>query len=567
KGDVLVGDLGDRDFRDLHLGPADKVVEQVDRPLERLQPDGIFCRAHLACSKVQPKYTAAPASTAAPRTERITMPPPKPDAKALYAMAVKLFERGRYAESAAAAEMVLRAHPGHAETTLLRGSALARSGKPTEARRLFAGLLRADPAEHRCHHEISLTHLLEGNLAEAHEALGPALAAEPASPLYLAARAELFQAEGREAEARDLLAPLLGWGSADPRCCIVFAELCGATGRAAEGLEALAPVLESAATLTGPLERRALFARAALLDKAERHPEALDAATEANERAIELRGGPFDSAAHTQRIDALIAAWDRPTIAQSSRRSNPSDLPVFIVGMPRSGTSLVEQIIATHPSAHGCGELGLVTGFVAEVWPADGLPLPLALDPGLLGGSRVSRFASGVLGELRTRGGDATRITDKNPLNLLHLGVIASAFPNARIIHCRRDPLDTCTSCFFHDFVGDLRFTNRLDALGRFYRDADRLMAHWNTVLDLPILEVTYERLVAEQEAVSRGLIEFLGLPWDEACLRFHETERLARTASNQQVRKPMYASAVGRAARYGDRLDPLCAAFTAGAD
>ncbi len=494
-------------------------------------------------------------------------PPPKPDAKALYAMAVKLFERGRYAEAAAAAEKVLRAHPGHTETTLLRGSALARSGKPAEARRLFAGLLRAHPHEHHCHHEISLTHLLEGNLAEAHEALAPALAAEPASPLYLAARAELFQAEGREAEGRDLLAPLLGWGSADPRCRIVFAELCGATGRAAEGLEALAPVLENSASLTGPLERRALFARAALLDKAGQHPEALDAATEANERAIEHRGGPFESDAHTRRIDALIGAWDRPAVAQSSRRSNPSELPVFIVGMPRSGTSLVEQIIASHPAAHGAGELGLVPGLVAEVWPGEGVTLPLALDPAGFGGSRVSRFASGVVREFRRRGGEAVRVTDKNPLNMLHLGVIAATFPNARIIHCRRDPLDTCVSCFFHDFVGDLRFTNRLDALGRFHHDADRLMAHWKSVLDLPMLDVIYEELVADQEGVTRSIIEFLGLPWDETCLRFHETERLARTASNQQVRKPMYPTAVGRAARYGDRLDPLRAALKATTD
>ncbi len=510
------------------------------------------------------------------------MPPTRPDVKAVYARAIKLFELGRYAEAATAAGAVLRTHPNHAETTLLRASAMARSGKPGEARRILAGLLRADPAQNYYRHEISLTYLLEGDLEAAHEAIGPALAAEPRNPLFLAAKAELFQAGSRAAEGRDLLAPLIegcsGWGgwegseggegsTADPRCRIVFAELCGQTDQADRGLEALAPVLETAATLTAPLERRALFARAALLDKAGQHPEALDAATEANERALVHRGGPFESEAHTRRIDELITAWDRPAVERAARRSNPSDLPVFIVGMPRSGTSLIEQIIASHPAAHGAGELGLVPGLVAEVWPKEGVTLPLALDPGAFGGSRVSRFASGVLRELRRRGGEAERVTDKNPLNMLHLGVIAAAFPNARIIHCRRDPLDTCVSCFFHDFVGDLRFTNRLDALGRFHRDADRLMAHWKTVLDLPVLDVTYEELVAEQEPVTRSLLAFLGLPWDGACLRFHETDRLARTASNQQVRTPMYATAVGRAARYGDRLDSLRAALTVGAD
>jgi len=130
--------------------------------------------------------------------------------------------------------------------------------------------------------------------------------------------------------------------------------------------------------------------------------------------------------------------------------------------------------------------------------------------------------------------------------------------PGARVIYCRRDALDTCVSCFFQNFAGEMPFVHDLRALGAFHRDFDRVMAHWESILDRPVLEVRYEELVVKQERVSREIIEFLGLEWDEACLRFHESGRITSTASNEQVRKPMYASSVGRWKRYEPRLGPL---------
>lgn len=479
------------------------------------------------------------------------------DAQA-YARAVRLFEAGRYGEAAAATEPILKRRPGHEQTLTLRASALVRAGRPADARRIFHKLLRTASSPLHLHHEIALTHLIEGDLRQAHDALDKAFEAEPRNPLFAAAKAELFQAGDRHEEGADVLRPLIESGEADERCRIVFAELCAQLRRTDEALSALEPVLDRATELPGPLERRARFAQVSVLDRAGRHAEAFDAAREANDRTIELRGGRFDTAAHSRNVQRAMDAWTRETIAGLARSGEKSELPVFIVGMPRSGTSLVEQILASHPGAFGAGELGLVPDFVREVWPTPAGTLPLAIDPAQLRPARLSRFARATLRELRNAAPQAQRISDKNPLNFLHLGLIAAAFPQARIVHCTRDPLDTCVSCYFLDFKGDLRFTNDLDSLGRVARDAERLITHWRETIDLPILELRYEDLVGNLERSARALIEFLDLPWDDACLRYHETDRLTRTASVNQVRQPIYASAVGRAARYGDRLDPL---------
>lgn len=482
---------------------------------------------------------------------------PNADAQ-LYARAVQLFESGRYSEAARHAEQILKRRPGHAQTLLLRASALARAERPAEARRILERLLRLDPSHHHLHHEIALTHLNEGNLGPAHASIDRALAVEPRNPLYAAAKAELHQIADESAEGVAVLEPFIEAGESDARCRVVFAELCSDVGRSDDAEAALEPVLASASALVPPLERRARFALAAVLDRADRHEEAIDAATEANRRADELRGGRFDADAHELAIDAMIANWDRAAIERLVGDDRDPELPVFIVGMPRSGTSLLEQILASHPAAFGAGELGLVPGFVGDIWPARSPALSLATNPADLTKAQVRRFARSTLQQLRQLGGNTARVSDKNPLNFLHLGPIALAFPGCRVVHCRRDPLDTCVSCYMHDFKGDFRFTNDLGTLGRFYRQYERLMAHWRETLPLQILDLEYESVVNDFDVTARCMIEFLELPWHNACERFHETERLTQTASRQQVRRPLFATAVGRAARYGDRLQPL---------
>jgi hypothetical protein len=232
---------------------------------------------------------------------------------------------------------------------------------------------------------------------------------------------------------------------------------------------------------------------------------------------------------------------------------SPSDVPVFIVGMQRSGTTLTEQIAASHPQVYGAGELehirriagmikiGRPESTVRQLTSADSLAL-----------------AGDYLRKVREIGGDALRIVDKMPHNFQYLGLIAILFPKARIIHCTRDPMDNCVSCFTQSFTGHHGYNTDLRQLGLYYREYRRLMDHWRRVLPIPMLEIDYEEMVADQETQSRRLIDFLGLDWDPACLNFHETDRSVQTASRWQVRQPIYKTSVKRWKDYEKHLGPL---------
>jgi hypothetical protein len=220
--------------------------------------------------------------------------------------------------------------------------------------------------------------------------------------------------------------------------------------------------------------------------------------------------------------------------------------------MPRSGSSLVEHIIASHPEVHGAGErTRLRAWFEAAVQASDGA---IQRDR--------ERIAEGALERLRQLAPSAARIVDKDLSNFLHLGVIHRIFPRARIIHCRRDALDTCFSAYTKLFTGDFPFTYDLREMGLYYRSYHALMAHWRTVLPPRIfMEVDYETLVTEPLETHR-LVDFLGLPWSDDCARFFETRRAVHTASAAQVRRPIYRTSVGRATAVIEHLAPLTEAL-----
>jgi hypothetical protein len=217
----------------------------------------------------------------------------------------------------------------------------------------------------------------------------------------------------------------------------------------------------------------------------------------------------------------------------------------------------VEQILASHPAVFGAGELRNLKLFVEE------LPTELSSQaeyPECL--VRLDRAAADhqarrYLQGLRRLGGEKPRVTDKMPMNFHHLGLIVTLFPRAAIIHCRREPRDVCWSCYFQNFR-EVHFACDLGTLGAYYRQYERLMAHWRQVLPVRVLEVCYEELVDDPERVSREILAFCGLPWDEACLRFYQTRRVVRTASNLQVRQPVYRTSVGYWRNYEPYLGPL---------
>lgn len=277
-----------------------------------------------------------------------------------------------------------------------------------------------------------------------------------------------------------------------------------------------------------------------------------------------LKDVGFDIRSYAKYIDGLIDSFDRQHFERSRDWGDPSDVPVFILGMPRSGTSLVEQILASHSRVHGSGEreemLQLADHLSEQLNDSRAYPACIA---GVSEGAS-SEIAERFLGVLRRTAPHAACITDKMPGNFHHVGLIATLFPNAKIIHCLRDPRDTCLSIFFGDFVGSHPYSYDLTNLGRYYRQYARLMAHWHNVLPGRILDVKYEDLVERQEDRSREMIAFCGLDWEARCLDFHKTSRNVRTRSNAQVRQPIYRSSIARWRPYAAHLQPLIAALAA---
>jgi tetratricopeptide (TPR) repeat protein len=271
----------------------------------------------------------------------------------------------------------------------------------------------------------------------------------------------------------------------------------------------------------------------------------------------------YDSAATGRWMQRIAEVFSPDRYASLAGRGEASNLPVFIIGMPRSGTTLIEQIVSSHPMVTGAGELSA---------------LRLAVDGSQDFPDRVSALAEGdrdeaarVLKEIGrgylervaplARG--RARLVDKMPGNFMYAGLIPLILPGARIIHARRDSVDTCLSCYTKLFGGDQSFTYDQTELGEFYRYYERLMAHWRSVLPAAcFIEVDYEAVVDDVEGQARRLIEFLGLPWDDACLTFHENRRVVRTASVNQVRQPIYRTSRGRWRQYARHLAPLLTAL-----
>jgi hypothetical protein len=267
----------------------------------------------------------------------------------------------------------------------------------------------------------------------------------------------------------------------------------------------------------------------------------------------------YDEAVTLGKLARSRAVFTPELIGRLHGLGDPSPQPVFIVGMPRSGTTLVEQILASHPMVHGAGELKTMNDVVLTVRGPDGNTIPYpefvpSLDPAAL--KAIGARYVALLRELAPQG---ERVTDKMPSNYYFVGLIHLALPNARIIHTMRDPVDTCISCFSKLFTAEQNHTYDLGELGRYYRRYERLMAHWRRVLPAGrMLDVRYEDVVADLESQARRIIDYCGLPWDDRCLSFHQTDRPVRTASATQVRQPIYSSAVGRWKVYEKFLGPL---------
>ena len=484
--------------------------------------------------------------------------------------------------------------PEHSAANLNLGAAMFRRNRPETAIRLLERGLKEDMANVVGRYNLALAYHQVGrfddavytyrqviaagetdpdaysNLASALQAMGDlegavsgfetALQLKPDHGPSLAGLAGVLETTEHYDRGIELLAPYLKRGTATANMHVAYANLLRRLDRGREAIRHLSP-LATAAGLSD-LERMAvMFTLGDLLDDLGEYERAFIAYQKGNR----LRGAKYSREGRESDVGRLMETFSAANLASLPRSGRETETPVFIVGMPRSGTSLVEQILASHSRVHGAGELRDI-GLLANRLGIndDNIPYPECV-PGM--DIRKLRESSGpYLSRLGAGRRKVARVTDKMWQNFEHLGLIELMFPKSRVIHCLRDPVDTGLSCFQQSFgTAGPPFAYDLADIGHYYGQYRRLLDHWQAVSGLEMTTVVYEDLVARTEHESRRLIEFLGLEWEEDCLRFYENPRIVRTASHAQVKRPVYNSSIGRSARYQSHLGPLVESLRAG--
>ena len=376
------------------------------------------------------------------------------------------------------------------------------------------------------------------------------LEARPDHDTALRGLARLAELAGQPAELIPKLEPVVQSGQASGELVAVYGRLLAQADRRDEALELLREWL--AATTADGDRMPLLFQLGQLYDVADRPEDAMGCLLEANR----LKQAAFDSEHYRAMVDRLLGCFSAAAVGRLPRSQLDDGRPVFIVGMPRSGTSLTEQILASHPGVAAAGERSEL-GLLALATAGDGRVYPESVEQ--LTPGQIAAMGRHYLDAVCPPGPGPVRVTDKMWQNFEYLGLAELMLPGARVIHCVRDPLDCGLSCFFQHFFGSgVAFSYDLADIGAFMVQYQRIMAHWQRVLRLPMFELRYETLVAEPEATIRALLAFLDLPWDPVCLEFHRHRREVRTASFDQVRRPLYQSSVGRHQRYRRWLTPL---------
>jgi len=423
-----------------------------------------------------------------------------------------------------AAEEVFRGtigrNPFHVRARLGLGDTLQEAGRLDAALAVFEEALAIRPKDAEVLHAYGVGLMEKGRLAEAAEMFRRALAADPA----MARAWQMLSQVKRQEKADGELAAMAALHARAPENSLERMQLSFGLGKAHDDL--------------GQYER------------------AFDYVAEGN--AIRRKGIAYDGERTRREFEAMKATFGKAFFEHRRPSAIDDDTPIFVVGMPRSGTTLVEQIIASHPKVFGAGELTILKTAVGKGFPLDmkgGFPAGIADMPD----KAFADAGHDYLDMLHVRYPGFRHVTDKMPGNFMLIGFLHMMLPKAKIVHCARNAVATCLSIFKTNFRGDGHlYSYDLGELADFHNLYTDMMAHWRDVLPGVVHDVRYEDFVADQEGQSRALIEYLGLPWDDAVLSFHENQRQVRTASAAQVRQPMYKGSVDLWTRYGDKLKPL---------
>ena len=465
-----------------------------------------------------------------------------------------LYAQGRFESAFKEFQFALACNRADPDTYFRLASTAWKLDLRPEVEQFYLQAIKLDPKFAQAHQMFARWLLTQQRAEAALEHTTAAIAISPNDEETVITHSVALTANGQWQLAYDCLRPILQAGRASWHLASALADVAGKVDQRAQAVALIDRTLLEC-EVAPVLARKLRVSAASLSVSLGRHVDAF----EQMRRAKELVTEKFDPIGRSAWVTNSNDYLSRQKMDALPRATHQNARPVLIVGMPRSGTSLIEQILSSHPAIHGAGELRALGAAYESLLAADwteGLAYPQCLDT--LSIRRANELANGYLLSIASAPADAIYVTDKMPQNFEHLGLAEVLLPDCHVIHCQRDPRDTCLSCYLTDFDHGHAFTCDLEHLASFYRDYQRQMAHWKSVLSLPILDVRYEDVVADAEGQTRRMLDFLKLPWADSCLSFHENRRQVATASKDQVRQPLYKTSVQRWKRYEKNLGPL---------
>jgi tetratricopeptide (TPR) repeat protein len=518
-------------------------------------------------------------------------------AEAYNNMGIALREMQRFEESELSFRRAVDIRPSYVEATNNLANLLIFQKRYEDALRLLGDLLKLHPNEPKTLTNVARTQLMRGSIQQAERAVKAILAENPDHLEALVLYGQICHDLDRFDAAIDHLEHALAMSPNDIDALNHYGIVLKSVGRLDDAHKAFIKALE--------LQPRALgtYSNIGDLEKFTKDNPLFKAMTQIIEKAKEPEderfmalhfalGKAYDDVGEGDKafehysigtrlkraqlkyeepevfkfFDEIRGIFSAEFFKNPPFEGNPSEKPLFIIGMPRSGSTLTEQIIQSHPDVYGAGEIKTLSGCIGQLR----LKFPsLAKFPAMVPMMRPSQFsmvANNYLKAISAYSETAKRVTDKLLTNYYFAGFIHALYPKAKIIHTMRNPVDSCLSCFTKLFKDDMPHSYDLKELGRYYSKYWELMAHWRAVLPPgTMLDVQYESVVDDPETKAREIIAFIGLEWDPKCLKFHESDRPVKTASVSQIRTPIFKTSVGRWRRYGDKLNPLIDALKEG--
>ena len=474
------------------------------------------------------------------------------------ARAAILEEIGRWGEAIQAYEEASEASPNNVDLWLRLGSCFQTIGQGSEASRCYERAVQVNPGSPQAYVACANMYSDEGQIERAWRNFESAQKCHPGFVPARIGEANLLERMGSEQAALERLRMLQQEFPERPAVLMLAGRLAKTQNERQLALTNLEGCLkELQKRESQELAALVRFSIARLCDRVGRYDDAYGHLREAN--MWRRTAKPYSREHAKMDVEGMrkLCAIN-PVVKKTQKTSDENATPIFLIGMPRSGTSLAEQILSSHPNVYGAGELNILNDLVRDA--SDGGAGEKGAHEYLLSSEKLRAMGGAYRESLpeEGRGNKYSCITDKMPHNFRYVSLILSLFPEARIIHCYRDPLDTCLSCYMQNFAEGNSYSHDLADCGFFYRQYASLMDHWRSVLEKPFFELQYETLVSDPESTVRALLEYCGLEWNDACLRFHENKRVVHTASYQQVREPFYTRSIGRWRHYAAYLRPL---------